>query len=281
MKINTIGIVLIQALAIFLAAPTVSAQTSADSTRQLAVMRADLQRIKADLDLVKSQLGQVLRVLNQRAVPARAAIATRPLRASVADAPALGRADAPVTIVEFSDYQCPFCGRFFTNTLPALEKDYIETGKVRYVFRDYPLDQLHPRARKAAEAAHCAGEQGKYWEMHDTLFRNQTALDVPHLAEYARSLGIDGPTFDACLSSGRSALLVSRGVTDGTAAGLEGTPSFVIGKTKKGDFVEGTSIRGAQTIETFRQVIEQLLAPASQEGHGSLRTAATKTENTP
>jgi protein-disulfide isomerase len=258
MKNTTIEFVVISALAIFLAAPTATAQTAADSTRQLAVVRADLEHIKADLDLVKSQLGQVLRVLNQRPAQARA-VKTLPVRASVADAPSLGRPDAPVTIVEFSDYQCPFCGRFFATTLPTLEKDYIEAGKVRYVFRDFPLDQLHPRARKAAEAAHCAGEQGKYWEMHDALFRNQPALDSSQLAEYARALGIDGSAFDACLSSGRNAALVSRGVADGAAAGLEGTPSFVIGKTKNGDFVEGISIRGAQTIETFRRAIDQLL----------------------
>ena len=250
--------VLILAVAI-LFAPSLSAQSPADSVRQLAAMRTDLQRIKADLDLVKSQLGQVLRVLNQRPAPTRA-IATQRIRASVADAPSLGRADAPVTIVEFSDYQCPFCQRFFATTLPALEKDYIEAGKVRYVFRDYPLDQLHPRARKAAEAAHCAGEQGKYWEMHDALFRNQSALDLPQLSEYARALGIDGPSFDACLSSGRNASRVSRGVSDGSAAGLQGTPSFVIGKTKNDNIVEGTPIRGAQSIETFRQVIDRLLA---------------------
>ncbi|MFL5483627.1 MAG: DsbA family protein [Gemmatimonadaceae bacterium] len=266
MKIFTARLTVI-ALAVVFAAPTAPAQNTADSTRQLAAMRTDLERIKSDLDLVKSQLGQVLRVLNKQPSSQVRPVTARSVRASVADAPSLGRPDAPVTIVEFSDYQCPFCQRFFATTLPTLAKDYIEAGKVRYVFRDYPLDQLHPRARKAAEAAHCAGEQGKYWEMHDALFRNQSALEVPQLGEYARSVGIDGPIFDACLSSGRNALLVSRGVTDGTAAGLQGTPSFVIGKTRKGDFVEGKSIRGAQTIETFRQVIEQMLSSADQEGH--------------
>ena len=270
MRVRAKAVAAIPALLVFFAAPTASAQPAADSTRQLAAMRADLEHIKSDLDLVKSQLGQVLRVLNQRPAQTRAA-STQLVRASVVDAPSLGRDDAPVTIVEFSDYQCPFCQRFFVTTLPTLEKDYIEAGKVRYVFRDFPLDQLHPRARKAAEAAHCAGEQGKYWEMHDALFRNQAALDVPQLAQYARSLGIDGPAFDTCLSSGRSALRVSRGITDGTAAGLQGTPSFVIGRTKKGDFIEGTSIRGAQTIETFRQVIDQLLSAAAQGGQSSLR----------
>lgn len=250
---------LIPAVAILLAAPTIHAQTGVDTARELATMRADLERIKADQQIVKSQLAQILRLLGQRPAQARAA-ATGPVRTSVADAPSLGRADAPVTIVEFSDYQCPFCRRFYTTTLVALKKDYIDAGKVRYVFRDYPLDELHSYARKAAEAAHCAGEQGKYWQMHDTLFQNQSTLDLPQLAEHARSVGVDGPTFDICLSSGRNAARVARGLTEGAAAGVQGTPGFVIGRTGTGDMVEGTPIRGAQPLATFRQIIEQLLA---------------------
>jgi protein-disulfide isomerase len=250
---------LIPALAILFAAPTLSAQMAVDTTRELAAMRADLEHIKADQEIVKNQLAQILRMLSQRPAQARAA-AAGPVRTSVADAPSLGRADAPVTIVEFSDYQCPFCQRFYSTTLVALKKEYIDAGKVRYVFRDYPLEQLHSHARKAAEAAHCAGEQGKYWAMHDALFQNQRALDLPQLAERARSLGMDGPTFDRCMSSGRNAALVDRGLAEGAAAGVEGTPGFVIGRTKTGDIVEGTSIRGAQPLDAFRQIIEQLLA---------------------
>jgi protein-disulfide isomerase len=252
-------ILLILALAILFGAPAVRAQTAADSTRELAAMRADLEHIKADEEIIKTQLAQILRMLSQRPAQARAT-ATGSVRTKVTDAPSLGRADAPVTIVEFSDYQCPFCKRFYTTTLAALKKDYIDAGKVRYVFRDYPLEQLHSHARKAAEAAHCAGEQGKYWQMHDALFQNQGALDLPQLSEHARLLGLDGPTFDKCLSSGRNAARVDRGLADGAAAGVEGTPGFVIGRTKTGDTVEGTPIRGAQSLDTFRQIIEQLLA---------------------
>ena len=237
------------------------AQAPQDSTRDLGAIRSDLERIKADLEDVKSQLGQVLRLLSQRPVQGGGA-PSGPVRASVADAPTLGRVDAPVTIVEFSDYQCPFCQRFFATTLPELKKDYIETGKVRYVFRDFPLE-MHAQARKAAEAAHCAGEQGKYWEMHDVLFQNQRALAPPQLADHARLVGVDGATFDACLSSGRQAARVDRGLADGAAAGVQGTPGFVIGRTTSGDVVEGTPIRGAQPLERFRQIIDHLLAEPS------------------
>ena len=252
---------LFAALAVLALAPWARAQTSQKPTRDLAAVTADLDRIKADLEIVKGQLAQVLRLLSQQR-PAQGARAapTGPVRANVADAPSLGRADAPVTIVEFSDYQCPFCGRFFATTLPALKTEYVETGKVRYVFRDYPIDQLHPHARKAAEAAHCAGEQGKYWEMHDMLFQNATALALPLLAEHARRVGLDAAKFDECLSSGRHATRVGRGIADAAAAGVKGTPGFVIGKTTAGDVIEGTSVRGAQPLDTFRQIIDQILA---------------------
>jgi protein-disulfide isomerase len=230
-----------------------------DTTRDLAAITGDLKRITADLETVKGQLGQALRLLSQRS--AQAGVATSgPVRTSVAGAPVLGRASAPVTIVEFSDYQCPFCQRYFITTFPALKRDYIDTGKVRYVFRDYPLDQLHPYARKAAEAAHCAGEQAKYWEMHDVLFRNQKALAPAQLPEYARTVGMDGAKFDRCLSSGRHASRVEQGITDGAAAGVQGTPGFVVGETKAGGVVEGTPIRGAQSLDAFRRIIDQTLA---------------------
>src|SRR2546427_58800 len=259
METRTVRRMLLPALMILALASSASAQAPQETARDLTAIKADLERIKADLEAVKSQLGQVLRLLSQRPVQGGGA-PSGPVRTSVADAPMLGRADAPVTLVEFSDYQCPFCQRFFATTLSALKKDYVDTGKVRYVFRDFPLDQLHPQARKAAEAAHCAGELGKYWEMHDVLFQHQKALAPPQLAEHARTVGVDGAKFDECLSSGRHAARVTRGLTDGAALGVQGTPTFVVGKTKPGDVVEGTPIRGAQPLETFRRIIDQKLA---------------------
>lgn len=251
----------LSALIVLALASSASAQTTRKPVRDLAAVTAELEHIKADLEIVKGQLAQVLRLLSQQR-PAQGARAapTGPVRANIADAPTLGRADAPVTIVEFSDYQCPFCQRFFATILPALKKEYIETGKARYVFRDYPIDQLHPHARKAAEAAHCAGEQEKFWEMHDVLFQNAKALAPPQLADHGRTLGLDAVKFEECLSSGRHAARVERGIADAAAASVQGTPGFVIGLTK-GDFVEGTPVRGAQPIDTFRQIIDRALTP--------------------
>ncbi len=249
---------LLPALMILALASSARAQVSRDTTSDLAAIKADLERIKGDLDAVKSQLGEVLRLVSQR--PVQGGVAMRgPVRASVADAPMLGRADAPVTIVEFSDYQCPFCRRFFATTFPVLKKDYIDTGKLRYVFRDFPLE-MHPQARQAAEAAHCAGEQGKYWEMHDVLFQNQNAFTAPQLAEHARAAGVNGAAFEECVSSGRRAAQIERGLADGAGVGVQGTPTFVIGKTKPGVVLEGTPIRGAQPVEAFRRIIDEILA---------------------
>src|SRR6267378_1149907 len=243
METRTVRQMLRPALMILALASSASAQAPQNTPRDLTAIKADLEQIKADLAAVKSQLGQLMRLLSQRPVQG-GVVTSGPVRTSVADAPILGRADAPVTLVEFSDYQCPFCQRFFATTLSDIKKDYVDTGKVRYVFRDFPLDQIHPQARKAAEAAHCAGEQGKYWEMHDLLFQNQGALAPPQLAEHAGAVGVDGAAFAACLSSGRYAARVARGLVDGAAAGVQGTPAFVVGRTQAGDVVEGTPIRG-------------------------------------
>jgi len=242
-----------------LAATPTSAQPPRGAEAELPAIKSDLERIKTDLDEVKQQLGQVLRLIQARPAQGPPAAAPSQVRASVANAPALGRPDAPVTLLEFSDYQCPFCRQFFLATLPALKRDYIDTGKVRYVFRDYPLDQIHPQARKAAEAAHCAGDQGKYWEMHDLLFQNQRGLALPQLSEYARAVGLDGATFDACLASDKYVERVSKGLDDGQAAGIQGTPGFVVARTEPGHTVEGTTVRGAQPAEVFRRLIDQLL----------------------
>lgn len=220
-------------------------------------IEADLERLKADVEAMKRELAVIREMLSRLARPAPRAPTVAEV--GVAGRPALGTVEAPVTVVEFSDYQCPFCARFFRTTLPALKAEYVDTGKVRYVFRDFPLDQIHPQARKAAEAARCAGEQGKYWEMHDTLFQNQQALGVGQLKAHARRLALDAAGFDACLDRGRFAGGVQKDLDDGIAAGVRGTPAFVVGRTRSDGMVEGTLVTGAQPVQVFRQVIDRLL----------------------
>lgn len=224
----------------------------------LGVMRQEVDALKTDMDAIKKQLGEIQKQLAQR--PAQPTQADRgPVTMSVGEGPALGSANAPITIVEFSDYQCPFCKKHFTNTFAALKTGYIDTGKVRYYFRDFPLDSIHPYARKAAEAAHCAGDQGKFWDMHDVMFNNQGALNSDNLQDFARSMKLDLEIFNTCLDNGKYAKWVDTDVAAGSAAGVTGTPGFFIGKTQKDGTIVTTAMKGAQPAAAFSQVIDRLL----------------------
>ena len=160
-----------------------------------------------------------------------------------AKGPSRGPANAPITIVEFSDFECPYCGRG-EETVAEVVRVYGD--KVRVVYRDLPLP-MHTNAPKAAEAAHCAGEQGKYWEMHAKLFANQRALEIPALKGYAKDLKLDQAKFDKCLDSGATAALVEEGRKAGTELGITGTPAF---------FVNGVMISGAQPFDAFKEIID-------------------------
>jgi protein-disulfide isomerase len=189
------------------------------------------------------------------------ATAQQELVLQVADAPTKGRADAPVTIVEFSDYQCGFCGRHARQTLPEIEREYIDTGKVRYVFRDFPLISIHPQAFRAHEAAACAGEQDKYWEMHALLFENQRALGVPDLYQHAAAIGLDEGRFKQCLQSDKMADRVRRGMQEGMEIGVRGTPASFIGLTAPdGSVLVVRFVSGAVPFADFRLVIDEVLA---------------------
>ncbi len=171
-----------------------------------------------------------------------------------------GRPDAPVTIVEFTDYQCPFCKRFEAETWPQLKRNYVDTGKVRFIVRDLPLE-FHDSALPAAEAAHCAGEQGKFWPMHDALIAKGSDLSAGGLQTQAGRLALDLPRFQACVAQHRYAKDILRNAALANSLGLEGTPAFVIGRVHDGE-LSGVSGMGAQPYENFAQQIEEDLAAA-------------------
>lgn len=170
---------------------------------------------------------------------------------SIDGAPVRGEASAPVTLVEFSDFHCPFCRRVQT-TLKALLDRY--GGKLKLVYRDFPLDSLHPGARRAAEAARCAHDQGKFWAYHDALFANAPRASSEDLQRYAEQVGLDVAKFDACVSSGVHRATVQHDVDEGTRLGVNGTPAF---------FINGRLMTGAQPLEAFVRIIEEELASAS------------------
>jgi protein-disulfide isomerase len=178
---------------------------------------------------------------------------------SVDDDPVLGDPKAKVTIIEFADYQCPFCRGFWKNTFPRLKKEYIDTGKVNFVFRDFPQNG-HPEAIPAAMAAECAEDQGRYWEYHDKVFREQDRRGQPDevvrfrvadLKRWATDIGLDATRFNECLDSGRYEAEVKRDYDDAAGVGMKGTPVF---------FVNGRALLGAHPFTTFQKVIEDALS---------------------
>lgn len=185
-----------------------------------------------------------------------------PKRISLDDDPIRGDPNAPITIVEFSDFQCPFCARFHTQTLPLLLEEYIDDGKVNFVYRDFPIQSIHPNALPAAVAAECADEQGKFWEYHDTLFEKQrewSNLDsdsvISTFSQFASEINLEQEQFDSCLESGKYLEEVQGDLSDGRDYDITGTPGFFIGNEKIG-FVK---INGAQPFESFKRVIDSQL----------------------
>ena len=173
---------------------------------------------------------------------------------SADDDPAWGPEDAPVTIIEFSDFECPFCARFRKQTYDRIKEAYGD--KIRFVYRDFPLVQLHPQAVPAAIAAQCAHEQGKFWEYHDLLFLGDKPLSRDTYVAYADQLGLDVDEFSRCIDEERYMGEVQKDFEDGVAAGVRGTPTF---------FINGVPLVGAQPFENFQAVIEQELQKAGQE----------------
>ncbi len=180
-----------------------------------------------------------------------------PAEIPTTDAFSIGEPDAPVTIIEYTDFQCPFCSRHYQQTYPQIVDQYVNTGLVRYVFKDFPLTQLHPQAIQAAESARCALDQGAYLEMHDIIFARQQEWSgsdpIGVFTGYAGQLGLDADEFRNCLTSNKYEQAVVADLQEGSALGVTGTPSF---------FINGYSLTGAQPFEVFQQAIDSLLQDA-------------------
>jgi protein-disulfide isomerase len=209
--------------------------------------------LKDAISKVESKIGSVQQAPSQPSQPVKISLDNDPIR---------GDPNAPITIVEFSDFQCPFCARFHVQTLPLLLEEYIDTGKVNLVYRDFPIQSIHPNALPAAVAAECANEQGKYWEYHDTLFEKQSAwsrLDsttaVSTFSQYATDVGLEQQQFDSCLGSGKYLEEVQGDLSDGRDYDITGTPGFFIGNDEIG-FVK---INGAQPFDSFQRIIDAQL----------------------
>jgi protein-disulfide isomerase len=176
-----------------------------------------------------------------------------------------GSASAKVMLLEFSDYQCPFCGRHFRETMPQIEKTYIETGKIKYAFKDFPIESLHRQAVKAHEAANCAADQDKYWPMHARLFMNPNPLGPEELKAHAAAVGVNLGTYQQCVDSGRHVQTVQQSINDAVSFGVTGTPAFFVGVVAP----DGKSLKpsrfisGAHPFTRFKQEIDALLSSSN------------------
>ena len=182
---------------------------------------------------------------------------------SLDDDPVKGNLNAPITIVEFSDFQCPFCAKFHSTTLPQLQANYIDSGKVKFVYRDFPIQSIHPNAVPAALASECADEQGMFWEYHDLVFENQKKWQglsgsamIDTFEQYALELGLNTSDFNTCFESGKYVDEVTKDLQDGASYGITGTPGFFIGNDELG-YVK---IIGAQPYPVFERLIEDQIA---------------------
>lgn len=184
---------------------------------------------------IRSLTGALVKDTDQEVQPAQAAQPRQEapsapaidMNALIDDDDVKGDKNAPVTIVEWSDFECPFCVRFYSQTLGQIEEEYIKTGKAKLVYRDFPLG-FHSNAQKSAEAAECAGEQGKFWEMHDKLFEEGVDGGVSSFKQFAADIGLNTKEFDDCLDSGKMAAETQKDMNDGTSVGIRGTPGFII-----------------------------------------------------
>jgi protein-disulfide isomerase len=223
----------------------------------------DSKKSKKDTGITSEQAGQILdelrqiRQLLQAQAEKNAPPAPSRAKLDLGGFQMLGSKDAPVTLVEFTDYQCPYCRQFHVNVFNELKKNYIDTGKVRFYSRDLPLEQLHPNAVRAAQAGRCAADQGQFWKLRDLMGANPDKLDLENLVTEAGTLKMDTKTFRTCVESQKYKEAVQTDVLEAMKIGAEATPTFVLGKsTPQG--VDGELIVGSQPYTEFVKAISKL-----------------------
>ena len=211
-------------------------------------------------DAILRELQQIRHLLEQlvKATPSRPAASPAPpakVKVETGRSYSLGRGDAPLTMVEFTDYQCPYCTKFHTTVFEDLKKNYIDTGKIHFISRDLPLG-FHANAMGAARAGRCAGEQGKFWEMRNVLINNSKDLSPEAVAKYAQGVGLAMTAFHACFESEKYKDEIQKDIAEANAIGITGTPTFVIGKTTP-DKIEGARFVGAMPLAYFEARIKE------------------------
>ena len=215
-----------------------------------------LEETMRALERQVSELSTTLRA----ALPPSPILDIQPFDLNIDNAAANGSRNARVALIEYSDFQCPFCGQHSQTAYRDLQRQFVDTGIVRYVFRNLPIESLHPLAFKAAEAAECARGEGKFWEMHDRLFSNQQALGTSDLLRHAEALNMAPAKFLACLSNGETTAKVRDDLAEARRLGLTATPVFLVGEFQADGSVRITrKITGAQPFQVFEAALATFL----------------------
>ena len=225
-----------------------------------AQSQADVEALKKQVEALQKDIDEIKKFLKAATGGRYGAPTIEDSPVDIAGAPAKGSDSAPVTLVEISDYHCPFCRRHVQQTQPQIYSEYVDSGKVRHVFIHYPIDQLHPEAYKSHEAASCAGDQGKFWELHAKLFEVSARTDE-QIAGLAFAVGLDVNALKACMSSGKYRTAVRESVQKMQELGVSGTPMFLIGKTPSGSepFKALSTLSGAQPFPAFKKQLDEAL----------------------
>jgi protein-disulfide isomerase len=239
----------LRALVFGLLACTLIAAPACAQSSEVEALRREIADLREDLASLRASLGRA-----------------RPI-VDLADGHQRGNPDARVALIEFSDYECPFCIRHSQQTMPLIEKNYIATGKILYGFRDYPIDALHPQAIRGHEAARCAGDQGKFWEMHGRMF-GQPSIHTPGALEaVATQIGLDMGAYRSCVANNTHTAAIRQSVALIDSFGASGTPAFFVGiidpDTNKVKITR--AITGAVPFAQFAQAIEAALAQAAKQ----------------
>ena len=222
--------------------------------------RSEVEQLKKDVEALKASQAQMAKQLGG----ARPAQQARALPASIdlTDAPFKGSPTSTVALVEYSDYECPYCIRHFTQVMPEIQNSYIATNKIRYMFRDFPIDELHPQSIRAHVAAHCAIEQNKFWDMHNRLFTSPGTHTPEALTARAQEIGLNTAAFSACIATDKYSASIRQSTAFAISMGANGTPFFIVGKfdPKTHQLTPIKAIPGAYPFSQFQQIIDAALA---------------------
>lgn len=245
-------------LLVTLGYPVATSQASNDS--QSTSLADEIRTVAEQQRQMISALNEIKELLSVKTVARAPEPPSVPSRLSLRDQSFRGDQAAGVAIVEYADFECPYCGQYEHAIYPQISKDYVQTGKVKYFYRDLPLP-MHPHAMIAARAARCAGEQGKFWEMHDSLFAKQNAIREADMPGRAQELGLDTAKFSECLSSDRYTDEIKQSAAEAQKMGIGGTPTFFVGRIDaNGEVTNLKTIVGARPYDAFKSVIDGLLA---------------------